>query len=208
MELFKKLSESMAEGTTIALTIAKSESGLAVSVLPGNSLVKDAAKNKFVPICLNGTAEEMDEGFLDTVLQPIAKANGLLSNIKDFEDAQEEAKKASEMEKKAKDEAKKAQEEFNGWMAIAEQNFKENKFKDALTCLDGAHKYATTVAGSASKVDSLREKVKAALGEGSMFGAATEDMSDGKNVKPGKAAKAAPAKAEEPKDDETENEEE
>lgn len=62
MELFKKLSESMAEGTTIALTIAKSESGLAVSVLPGNSLVKDAAKNKFVPICLNGTAEEMDEG--------------------------------------------------------------------------------------------------------------------------------------------------
>ena len=185
MELFKKLSESMAEGTTIALTIAKSESGLAVSVLPGNSLVKDAAKNKFVPICLNGTAEEMDEGFLDTVLRPIAKANGLLSNIKDFEDAQEEAKKASEME-----------------------NFKENKFKDALTCLDGAHKYATTVAGSASKVDSLREKVKAALGEGSMFGAATEDMSDGKNVKPGKAAKAAPAKAEEPKDDETDNEEE
>ena len=41
-----------------------------------------------------------------------------------------------------------------------------------------------------------------------MFGAATEDMSDGKNVKPGKAAKAAPAKAEEPKDDETDNEEE
>ena len=198
----------MAEGTTIALTIAKSESGLAVSVLPGNSLVKDAAKNKFVPICLTGTAEEMDEGFLDAVLQPIAKANGLLSNIKDFEDAQEEAKKASEMEKKAKDEAKKAQDEFNGWMALAEQNFKENKFKDALTCLDGAHKYATTVAGSATKVDTLRDKVKAALGEGSMFGAATEDMSDGKNVKPGKNTAKAASKADEPKDDETENDDE
>ena len=196
----------MVEGTTIAMTIAKSESGIVVSVLPGNSLVKDAAKNKFVPICLNGTPEEMDEGFLDKILKPIAKANGLLANIKDFEDAQEEAKKASEMEKKAKDEAKKAQEEFNGWMALAEQNFKENKFKDALICLDGAHKFATTVAGSATKVDTLREKVKAALGEGSMFGAATEDMSDGKNVKPGKAAKPAPAKTEEPAE-ENDNEE-
>lgn len=208
MDLFKKLSESMAEGTTIALTIAKSESGLAVSVLPGNSLVKDAAKNKFVPICLNGTAEEMDEGFLDAVLQPIAKANGLLSNIKDFEDAQEEAKKASEMEKKAKEEAKKYADEFAAWMTIAEQNHSENKFKDSLTCLAGAEKVADKVKGGKEKVESLRKRVKEALGEGTMFGASTEDVSDGKNVKPGKApVKSAPAKTEEPSE-EIENEEE
>lgn len=209
MDLFKKLSESMVDGSTLAITVAKSENGMVVSVLAGNNLVKDAAKNKLVPICLNGTAEEMDEGFLDAVLQPIAKANGLLSNIKAFEDAQEAAKAASEMEKKAKDEQKKAIEEFNGWMTLAEQNFKEDKFKDALTCLDGAHKYATTVAGSAVKVDTLRKKVNEALGEGTMFGAATEDKSDGKNVKPGKAAAkpAAPAKKEEPEEEPTEENE-
>ena len=84
MDLFKQLSEVMANGSTLAITVAKKEDGLTVSVLPGNSLVKDAAKNKFVPICLKGTAEEMDEGFLSTILKPVEKAIGLLSNIKEF----------------------------------------------------------------------------------------------------------------------------
>ena len=189
----------MVEGSTLAITMAKTEKGITVSVLPGNSLVKDAAKNKFVPICLSGTAEEMDEGILETILQPVAKANGLLSNIKDFEAAQEAAKAASEMEKKAKDEAKKATEDFGAWMAIAEQNFTENKYKDSLTCLDGAEKLAAKVNGQ-TKVDALRKKVKEALGEGTMFGAATEDKSDGKNIKPGKAIK--PAAKEEPANEE------
>lgn len=208
----------MANGSTLAITVAKKEDGLTVSVLPGNSLVKDAAKNKFVPICLKGTAEEMDEGFLSTILKPVEKAVGLLSNIKEFEDSQEAAKAASEMEKKAKEDAKKVTEEFNGWMAIADQNFKEDKYKDALTCLDGAEKLAAKVGGGMAKVDVLRKKVKEALGEGTMFGAATEDKSDGKNVKPGKATTAAtkpaapaPAPAtEEPaaEEDETETAEE
>ena len=204
----------MANGSTLAITVAKKEDGLTVSVLPGNSLVKDAAKNKFVPICLKGTAEEMDEGFLSTILKPVEKAIGLLSNIKEFEDAQEAAKAASEMEKKAKEDAKKTLEEFNGWMAIADQNFKEDKYKDALTCLDGADKLADKVAGGKVRVDALRKKVKEALGEGTMFGAATEDKSDGKNVKPGKATTTAkpaapapaPAKEEPAAEDEQENE--
>ena len=196
MELFKKLSEVMADGSTLAITVAKNEKGLTVSVLPGNDLVKDAAKNKMVPIYLSGTAEEMDEGFLGVILQPVQKANGLLSSIKDFEEAQEEAKKASAMEQKAKDEQKKANEEFAGWLALAEQNFGEDKFKDALTCLDGAEKIAEKVNGGKTKVDAMRKKTMEALGEGTMFGAATEDKSDGKNVKLGKASKAAAAKTE------------
>ena len=206
----------MTEGSTLAITVAKKGTDFVVSVLPGNSLVKDqAAKSKFVPICLSGTAEEMDEGFIGAILKPVEKANGLLSSIKDFEASQEAAKAASEMEKKAKEDAKKASDDFNGWMAVAEQNFNENKFKDALTCLTGADKVADKVNGGKAKVESLRTKVKEALGEGTMFGAATEDMSDGKNVKPGKAGAkpaAAPApaapKVEEPETTEDENEEE
>ena len=202
----------MADGSTIAITLAKKEGGLTASVLPGNSLVKDAAKNKIVPLCISGTAEEMDDGFLDAILQPVRNAIGMLSNIREFEEAQEAAKAASEMEKKAKDETKKVTEEFNGWMAVAEQNFGENKFKDALTCLDGAEKLAPKVAGGMVKVDNLRKKVKDVLGEGSIFGAATEDKSDGKNVKPvkGGSAPAKPAEAapkkEEPEEAETEDE--
>lgn len=186
----------MGNGSTITITVAQKESGLTVSVMPGNNLVKDAAKNKFVPICLSGTAEEMDEGFLQAVLSPVQKANGLLSSIKDFEEAQEEAKKASAMEQKAKEEQKKANEEFASWLALAEKNYGEDKYKDALTCLDGAEKIAGKINGAMVKIDAMRKKTKEALGEGSMFGAATEDKSDGKNVKPGKASKGTAPKAE------------
>jgi len=180
----------MDAGSTIVMTVAKSESGITVSVLPGNSLVKDAAKNRFVPICMTGTPEEMDEDFLDTVLKPIARANGLLSNIKDFESSQESVKKASEMEKKAKEEQKKLSEEFSGWLALSEKNYSEDKFKDALTCINNAEKLADKVNGAPAKVDAMRKKINEALGEGTMFGAATEDKSDGKNVKLNGKAKA------------------
>lgn len=192
MDLFKKLSEVMGTGSTLTITVAKKETGLTVSVMPGNDLVKDAAKNKFVPICLSGTAEEMDEGFLEVILQPVQKANGLLSSIKDFEDAQEKAKKASAMEQKAKDEKKKANDDFSGWLALAKKNYSEDKFKDTLTCLDNAEKVAGKVSGGMAKIEAMRKKTKTALGEGLMFGSSTEDKSDGKNVKLGNAKGNAP----------------
>ena len=81
-------------------------------------------------------------------------------------------------------------------MALAEKNSSETKFKDALTCLDNAEKIADKVSGGVAKIDALRKKVKTALGEGSMFGASTEDKSDGKNVKLGNATKVNTPKAE------------
>jgi len=177
MEFFKQLSEIMGEGSTLAITIAKRADGLSVSVLPGNGLVKDAAKSKIIPLCVNGTAQEMDEGFIEAVKQPMQKSLSFLSNVGDFEKAQEAAKNASEMEKKAKEEAAKRKADFNGWYALAETNFKESKFKDANTCLDNAEKIVKENGGDMAKVDILRKKIKDALGEGSMFGASAVDKS-------------------------------
>lgn len=183
----------MEAGSTVVMTVAKSENGMTVSVLPGNSLVKDAAKNKFIPICMTGTPEEIDESFLDTALRPIARANGLLSNIKDFEQSTIAAKAASEMEKKAKEEQKKVSSTFSDWLALAEKNYGEDKFKDAITCLNNAEKIADKVNGGQAKIDAMRKKIQEVLGEGTMFGAAKEDKSDGKNVKLNGNTKSAAA---------------
>ena len=191
MELFKKLSESMEVGSTVVMTVAKSENGMTVSVLPGNSLVKDTAKNKFIPICMTGSPEEIDEGFIETALRPIARANGLLSNIKAFEESAKAAKDASEMEKKAKEEQRKLNSMFSDWLALSEKNYGEDKFKDALTCIGNAEKIADKVSGGQGKVDAMRKKIQEALGEGTMFGACTEDKSDGKNVKLNGSSKPA-----------------
>ena len=147
MELFTKLSEIMGEGCTLTINIAKTENGMTVGVLPGNTLVKDAAKSKIVPLNINGTAEELDEGFVDAIISPIAKTNGMFADIKAFESAQEEAKKASEMEKKANEEKKKNAYFFAKWMTLADKNFKEGHDKDAITCGKNAHGFADRVHG-------------------------------------------------------------
>lgn len=197
----------MGAGTTVVITVAKSENGMTVSVMPGNNLVKDAAKNKFIPICVSGTPEEVDNDFLNTVLSPIARANGLLSNIKEFEDSAKAAKEASEMEKKAKEEQKKVKDTFSEWFALSEKNYGEDKFKDALTCINNAEKIADKVPGGQVKVDAMRKKIQEALGEGTMFGAATEDKSDGQNVKLGSGSKPAAAPAAKPAEEKEEESE-
>mgnify|MGYP004673938633 FL=1 len=81
MELFTKLSEIMGEGCTLAITIAKTKNGMTVSVLPGNSLVKDAAKNKIAPLNISGSASELDEGFVNAIIQPVATTSKMFVNI-------------------------------------------------------------------------------------------------------------------------------
>lgn len=200
MELFSRLSEIMGDGCTLTINIAKTETGMTVSVLPGNSLVKDAAKSKIVPLNITGTAEELDEGFIEAVVTPVAKTNGLYADIKSFEDAQQAAKEASEMEKKAKEKAKKDSELFSKWIALAEQNHKENKFKDATTCAKNAMEFADSVNGGKAKADALIKKISESANAG-LFGAA-DDKSDGKNVKiDKKSASAVETGAEEEMED-------
>lgn len=200
MELFTKLSEIMGEGCTLAINIAKTKNGMTVSVLPGNSLVKDAAKNKITPLNVSGTAEELDEGFVDAIIQPVASTSKMLVDMKSFEEGQAAAKAASEMEKKAKEKAAKDKELYGKWMELAEQNKKESKFKDAITCAQNALKYADTVAGGHTKADTFIKKCNEEA-SASLFGG--EDKSDGKNVKIDTKTKKAAAST-----DEEENEDE
>lgn len=181
MDLFRKLSEVMADGSTLAITVAKKVDTLVVSVLPGTPLVKEPAVKNIVPLNLRGTAEELDEGFLEAILTPVKKTNGLFTDLENFEKAQKAAKDASEMEKKAKEEVKKNSELFSKWMSLAEQNLQEQKYKDAITCAKDALRYADAVSGGKAKAEAFLKKATDASAEG-LFGA-NEDKSDGKNIK-------------------------
>ncbi len=57
MNLFKTLSEVLGNGCTATITIAHKDGIMTVGVLPGNDLVKDAAKNKIVPLNITGTPD-------------------------------------------------------------------------------------------------------------------------------------------------------
>lgn len=81
MDLFKTLSEVLGNGCTATITIAQKDGIMTVSVLPGNDLVKDAAKNKLVPLNVSGTPDELDAGFVAAIAEPIRQTSGLLVDM-------------------------------------------------------------------------------------------------------------------------------
>lgn len=199
MEVFKKISEMLGEGSTLTITIAKKGEELVVGILPGNSLVKDSAKNRIVPLNLTGTPDELDNGFIEAITAPISKTSGLLTNMASFEKAKDEAEKKSKMEAEKKSAEDKRKKELADWVALTKQNLKEEKFRDALTCIAGARNVA--IDSDKSTLDKLEAEIAKESGTGSMFGG-PEDKSDGKNVKPG--TKPSKGKASKNNDDEDE----
>lgn len=197
MEFFKTIADFLQDGQQVTMAIRKSGDNIAVSILPDNRGVKDKAVENITPLVMSGTPEEFEEGFKDA-LKPLAAAQGLVSNIKEFEENTEKARKESEMAKKLKDEAAKQKKEFNDLIALARKNNDEHKFKDARSVLAKA-----SALPSAEKaiIDKVSKEIDAKSGVGNMFGG-EEDLSDGKNLTPG-AKPAAPAPAPKKEEDAT-----
>ncbi|BDU25206.1 PRTRC system protein E [Flavobacterium sp. GSB-24] len=118
------------------LTIAKgAQNNLIVSVLIQNDACRDNAKNIIPPLNLRGTAEELDNGFFQTITTPIESASGLMVDMESFMKQIEETKKQSAIEKEKADSQKKQNEakdkKFKDAMAKADELEKEGKFREA-----------------------------------------------------------------------------
>lgn len=188
MDFFKTIADFLQDGQQLQMAIRKSGENIAVSILPDNRGVKDkAVENNITPLVMSGSPEEFEEGFSDA-LKPLQEAQGLVSNIKEFEANTEKAKRESEMAKKLKDEAAKQKKEFNDLIALARKNNEEHKFKDARTVLAKA---TALPAAEKSIIDKVRKEIDDKSGVGNMFGG-EEYLSDGKGISVS-ASKPAPA---------------
>ena len=190
MEFFKTIADFLQDGQQVTMAIRKSGGNIAVSIMPDNRGVKDKAVENITPLVMSGSPEDFEEGFKDA-LKPLAAAQGLVANIKEFEESTKKAKRESEMAKKLKDEAVKQKKEFNDLIALARKNNDEHKFKDARSILTKA-----SALPSAEKaiIEKVIKEIDAASGVGNMFGG-EEDLSDGKDLTPG----AKPSKHKEKK---------
>ena len=205
MELFKRISELLDDNCTLSINVAKKGERLIVSVLPGNSLVKDtAATSQIVPLNISGTGTELDEGFVDAIFEPVKRVTGLLVDMQSFEEGEEAAKQKSKMEAKKKSEEVEKKKQYLGYVELAKTNLAESKFRDALVCIEKAREFVGNDSESKS-LDTLKAKVDSDSGIGSMFGGA-EDKSDGKNVKL-KGTPTAKPTAQETEDDYNEDSE-
>ncbi len=138
METTNFFSKIAALGITgdLQLTIRKAtDTNWLVSVILQNEQCGDNAKKLIPPLNLNGTSEELDDGFFAQIVAPMQAASGLMVNMEAFMKQLEEAKKQSAIEKEKADKERREKEvrekRFKEAMQKAEELEKEGKFRDA-----------------------------------------------------------------------------
>ena len=96
---FQSIYQMITAGTDLNINIRKVDNNLSVAVMPRRNSLKEDTRQNMVPLVVNGTPAELDMGFLQTILQPIQKVQGLLVNAENFE---KQAEKATSQAKSSK----------------------------------------------------------------------------------------------------------
>lgn len=94
MKIFEKLAESLGEGLTATLVIKMTSAGK-MTVCTNFTTAGGGIADSLTPFTLKGTPQEMDEGFIDAIQQPIETVKGLVSNMEQFKKAAEQTEKAA-----------------------------------------------------------------------------------------------------------------
>ena len=110
-----------------------------------NEQCGDEAKKIIPPLNLRGTAEELDNGFFESISTPLQTASGLMVDMENFMKQLEEAKKKSAMEKEKSDREKKEKEakekKYKEAFQKAEELEKEGRYKEAWSSLPKVSEY-------------------------------------------------------------------
>src|ERR1700740_1963896 len=118
------------------LTIARDKGDLiVVSALLYNDTIGDNAGKLVPPFLLKGTPAEIDEGFFEALVKPIADTSALFVNMEQHLKARERARTESQWEKdkqaKADKEKTEKQKKYDEAMKKANELDKEGKYRDA-----------------------------------------------------------------------------
>ena len=107
------------------------DNSFVLSILLNNEQCGDEARKLIPPLNLRGTAEELDNGFFESISTPLQTASGLMVDMENFMKQLEEAKKKSAMKKEKEAKEKK----YNVALQKAEELEKEGKYKEAWSAL-------------------------------------------------------------------------
>ena len=170
---FQTIYGLLADSTEVGINIKRVNDKLTVAVMPRHKKLKDGASGGFIPLVASGTPEELDCGFANIMVAPVAKAVGIMTNLKEFERQAEKAaakgkpKAAAEKETKEAKETKEKNDRLDKLMKRIDESVTARRFADAMALL----KHALTIA-PAEKQDAVKVKmqeVRRKSEEGSLF---------------------------------------
>ena len=136
---FRQLANLNLTGDLQIILRPTTENSFVLSVLLTNEQCGDDARKLIPPLNLRGTAEELDNGFFESISTPLQTASGLMVDMENFMKQLEEAKKKSAIEKEKQDKDKKEKEtkekKYKEALQKAEEFEKEGKHKEAWSAL-------------------------------------------------------------------------
>ena len=174
---FQSIYQMITAGTDLNINIRKVDNSLSVAVMPRRNSLKEDTRQNMVPLVVNGTPAELDMGFLQTILQPIQKVQGLLVNAENFE---KQAEKATAQAKSSKaptvpaesKEAREKREKMEKLLKKADDATAAKRFSEAMTWLKQARVLAPSE--KQKEIDEKMQEVQKQASEGSLFGMAEE----------------------------------
>lgn len=174
---FQSIYQMITAGTDLNINIRKVDNNLSVAVMPRRNSLKEDTRQNMVPLVVNGTPAELDMGFLQTILQPIQKVQGLLVNAENFE---KQAEKATSQAKSSKaptipaesKEAREKREKMEKLLKKADEATAAKRFSEAMTWLKQARVLAPSE--KQKEIDEKMQEVQKQASEGSLFGMAEE----------------------------------
>lgn len=170
---FQTIYGLLTESTEVGINIKRVNDKLTVAVMPRHKELKDGASGGFIPLVASGTPEELDCGFANIMAAPVAKAVGIMTNLKGFERQAEKAatkgkpKAAVEKETKEAKETKEKNDRLDKLMKRVDESVTARRFADAMALL----KHALTIApeGRQEMVKAKMQDVRRKSEEGSLF---------------------------------------
>lgn len=168
---FQTIYQMMTPGTDLSIHIRKVEDKLSVAVMPRRNSLKEDFQQKIVPLVLSGNPYELDSAFLQAIMQPLQKVQGLLVNAENFE---KQAAQAAASGKNGKGsasaeskEAREKREKMEKLLAKADDAFKNARYQETLTWLRQAQ--ALAPGEKQGEIDSRMKEVQKKADEGSLF---------------------------------------
>ncbi len=174
---FQSIYQMITAGTDLNINIRKVNNSLSVAVMPRRNSLKEDTRQNMVPLVVNGTPAELDMGFLQTILQPIQKVQGLLVNAENFE---KQAEKATSQAKSSKTptvpaeskEAREKREKMEKLLKKADDATVAKRFSEAMTWLKQAR--VLVPSEKQKEIDEKMQEVQKQASAGSLFGMAEE----------------------------------
>lgn len=170
---FQTIYGLLTDSTEVGINIRRVNDKLTVAVMPRHNELKERATDSFIPLVASGTPEELDCGFADIMAAPVAKAVGIMTNLREFERQAERAaakakpKTAAEKETKEAKETKEKNDRLDKLMKRVDESVTARRFADAMALL----KHALTIAPEERQemVKAKMQEVRRKSEEGSLF---------------------------------------